>query len=103
MQDIPKLGSLIEGFAARDCIHIAVAPVVAAHDVSPGDHVGLDDKGEADWQSVGIETIGIVDPFLNVTKVEKGQRFWMLLYPGTITGLRHVFSHPAFKSKVNNG
>ena len=37
-----KLGSLIDGPAQRDAIHIAVAPVVAGEPLLPGQHGGLD-------------------------------------------------------------
>lgn len=98
-QYTPNLGSIItDSNARRDCIHIAVAPVVAAHSLPPGLQVGLTEKGEA--ANLGTEkAIGIVDPFL--TKwVEKGETFWLVLYPNTITSLRHVWQHPSFQIKI---
>lgn len=100
-QDTPNVGSLAGEDARRDAIHVAVAPVVAAGPLDPGDHVWLDDHGEAtkgDGRR-SASTIGVVDPFLD-SVVLKGERFWVCLYPGTVTSLRHVWSHPAFTAKV---
>jgi hypothetical protein len=92
----PRVGQLIAGEARRDAIHVAVAPVVAAHTLRPGDHVGLRPDGRAAEAS---NPIGIVDPFLRAP-VAEGQRFWLFLYPNTITSLRHVWTHPAFRAVV---
>jgi len=87
-------GKLIEGpVAERDAIHIACAPVVAAEVLLPGEHVGR----VPDGFGVDGESIGIVDPFLKA-RVQKGQRFWLFLYPNTITALRHEWTHPEFSA-----
>ncbi len=92
MSDV-KLGQLIQGEAHRDAIHIAVAPVVSDVMVFPGQHLILVDGKACPVE--GVKSIGIVDPFLGHA-VPPGQPFWLCLHPGSITGLRHEWSHPAF-------
>lgn len=88
-----KLGELIQGEQNRDCIHIAVAPVVAGEKLLVGQRVGLNAAGEA--VSGGFPRVGIVDPFLTEA-VPKGAKFWLFLLPNTVTGMRHHWQHPAF-------
>ena len=93
-----QIGRLIEdGDRRRDAVHIAVAPVTAVARLVPGEHVGLVEEGNMELAGPCERNIGIVDPFL-ASEVEAGQRFWLFLYPDTITGLRHIWSHPAFKA-----
>lgn len=92
----PAIGEFLTGTEYRDAIHIAVMPVVAAENLSSGDHIGLI-KGLESHQAVKDEnTIGIVDPFL-LEPVVEGDHFYMFLYPNTITSLRHEWTHPAFE------
>jgi hypothetical protein len=92
----PQLGQLIEdGDLRRDAVHVAVAPVTAAERLMPGQAVGMASEDSLELVSPCEQNIGIVDPFLKKA-VEPGQRFWLFLYPGTITGLRHVWTHPVF-------
>lgn len=76
----------------RDAIHLAVEQVEAGVKLKPGDHIGLRD-GKA--VKKGVKHLGIVDPFINDV-IEKGDKFWLVLYPRMITSLRHVWSHPDF-------
>lgn len=87
------IGKVLMGDKERDAIHIAVAPTIASCTLQPGQRVGLNDKGEA--VSVVGKNIGIVDPFL-IGPVKAGEKFWLFLYPNTVTGLRHEWSHPAY-------
>jgi len=89
--DLAKLGQLVQGVAGRDAVHVAIVPIEAAVDLEPGWHVGIRD-GKATTLKPHI---GIVDPFLR-GHVTRGERFWLCLYPGTITSLRHEWTHPAF-------
>lgn len=94
MSEQLKLGQIITEPQHRDAIHIAVAPVTAATRLVPGQQIGFaqgsDEKVEGYKQGLGV-----VDPFLR-KPVEVGQRFWMYLNPGSITSLRHEWTHPAF-------
>lgn len=91
-----NIGKIIEGEAARDAIHIAVAPVVAGEHLEPGTHVAFDENGSV--VSRKNNPIGIVDPFLGGA-VKKGQKFYLFLYPKTVTNLRHEWSHQDFKQE----
>ena len=98
--EAPKLGELVAGPAGRDAVHVAIAPVEAGEGLEPGEPVGLALDGKAyNAYASGVEPLGIVDPFLDFG-VKQGQRFFLCLYPGTITSLRHVWTHPAFQVKV---
>ncbi len=99
-QIVPNLGELCDDAARRDAVHVAVAPVTAGQQLEPGDHVGLvGGVAVTAWHRDDFHVIGVVDPFLT-TSVDRGQRFWLLLYPNTVTSLRHVWTHPAFKSRI---
>lgn len=88
---LATLGNIIGPGEKRDAIHLAVEPVIAAEPLLPGMHVGFIDGG------VGRSTdpVGIVDPFIQGI-IQKGQMFWLVVYPRTITSLRHVWDHPKF-------
>lgn len=93
---LETLGKIIDKNAGRDAIHLAVEPVMAAQKLHAGDHVGFLPSG-------GVGTgakkhLGIVDPFLK-SPVQKGQIFWLVVYPRQITSLRHVWTHPDFSEE----
>lgn len=80
MADHTKLvGTILESDPGRDAVHIALAPMIALREMRPGER--LKD--------------GIVDPFLT-RNVQPGQRYFLFLYPGTVTRLRHVWTAPGF-------
>lgn len=100
-QTTPKLGTFLEPHdSLRDAVHMAVAPVIAALPLNRGQRIGLVgvDK-RTGCPLVGPceeENIGIVDPLLPRDEISVGEKFYIWLYPQTITSLRHVWTHPAF-------
>lgn len=88
------LGKLIEGDQQRDAIHVAIAPVIAADYLLPGQRIGLV-PGHVDRAGLVDSPIGIVDPFLRKA-VRPEEKFFMVLFPETTTNLRHNWDHPAF-------
>jgi hypothetical protein len=95
------VGKLITGEAERDAIHVAVAPVTADEDLWPGDWVRLryGSTELAYRDNYNDQAIGVVDPFLEKHhRINKGQRFWLFLFPGTVVGMRHHWAHLVFDS-----
>jgi hypothetical protein len=95
---LETLGTIITD-GGRDAIHLAVEPVVAGETLYAGEHIGIV-NGRAIKRAK--KHLGIVDPFLN-EPVERGQKFWLVVFPRQITSLRHVWSHPDFpESEVDS-
>jgi hypothetical protein len=91
---LATLGTLIDDKPGRDAIHLAVEPVIAGERLFPGQDIGLGEDGKA-YAHSGVKKVGIVDPFLK-EPIWEDKRFWLIVYPRTITSLRHVWEHPDF-------
>lgn len=93
---VATMGTILtDDVGGRDAVHVAVIAVTAAQWMAPAQDVGLVDGGLTAVADT-TKPIGIVDPFLKDT-VHPGQRFWLYLYPRTITSLRHNWTHPEFE------
>ena len=95
---VATMGNILPDDAGgRDAVHVAVFSAHSKARLYPGRRVGIVAHGEVDTEvSHKGEHIGIVDPFLD-DPTEPGERVWVYLYPRTITGLSHKWSHPAFE------
>ena len=92
MKEIVRLGQLLGSREQRDAIHVAVLPCeTLGETLEPGQHVSIHHGCRA---SSSLPHIGIVDPFLTHSVGPK-HRFYVMLYPNTITSLRHEWTHPA--------
>lgn len=104
MSDV-KPGLLLgaDGPEGRDAIHVAIVPVTLAQILRPGDHVGLVPGSGDEVMAEGptVTSIGIIDPYVRAASLPVGTRTWLFLYPQTITGLRHVWTHPAFSEEAS--
>ncbi len=95
-----KLGkSFTPNNQTKDAIHVAVAPVCLREDMRPGQAV---DVSEGYAFINATKSIGIIDPFIDATLLKAGTYVWLLLHPGTVTDLRHEWTHPAFPEPVED-
>lgn len=90
------LGTIHTKQEHRDAIHLAVEPVKASCDLSPGEHIVVKD-GYAYPVNIG-QGLGIVDPFITRT-IRQGEGFFFVMYPRQVHSLRHVWEHPAFPNR----
>lgn len=90
---LETIGTVLTSDQGRDAIHLATKAVMAGETLYPNQPINIDESGEARLAIAG--SIGVVDPFL-LGPVHRGQMFWLVLYPRTITSLRHHWTHPAF-------
>lgn len=84
----------------RDAVHVAVFSAQAYTAMYPGEAVAIVREDGTDVfvtrkASKDEDLIGIVDPFIK-SDIPVGSRFWVYLYPRTITSLSHRWGHPAF-------
>ena len=94
---LKKLGSVRAQDEGRDAIHLAVVTLQALEQftVPPIGNLWVDHLAKP--SPTPTSAVGIIDPFLpRGTLVEKGEWFFVYLKPGSISGLRHVWSHEAF-------
>jgi hypothetical protein len=86
---VATMGTILsDGAGGRDAVHVAVIAVTASEKLVPGQDVSK-------HGTTAGSHVGIVDPFLK-RPVFPGERYWMFLYPRTITSLRHEWAHPDF-------
>lgn len=94
----PKLGSMPTDTDVRDAIHIAIYPATAGRVLYPSQVVEIR-NGVAHPSQTSTSGVGIVDPFLKHT-VLAGTKVWICLYPGSITSLRHDWTHPDINNEL---
>ena len=93
-------GPLPDDAGGRDAVHVAVFSATADKKLHAGQDVGVVEQGEPDTKvSATADPIGIVDPYLK-TPVMPGERFWVYLYPRSITSLSHRWGHPSFETQT---
>jgi len=95
------IGQLVGHWGVRDAIHCPIISATAKMNLNVGTPVIVLENGEAE-QSDLMNCVGIVDPFLGCY-VQKGERFWVLVRPGSISSLTHTWTHrriPGFAEVV---
>lgn len=103
-----NLGQIHTQTHQLDAVHVAVFQGTISEDgnhsyeLQAGSHVKLDLNGYLIPASGKSDSIGIIDPFIvdqyetPFDSFQGGEKVYVLLWPGAITSLRHVWSLPGF-------
>ena len=98
---LDTVGTILTEDHGRDAVHVAVFQSCSRKRVRPGEWVGLVNEGDpSEVTPYAVKVVGIVDPFVRHDQIEPGERFWVFVKPGTITGLRHSWTHPALPEET---
>lgn len=85
-----------ETTGVRDAIHVAVVSLRSSADMNPGQAVTWHEKGiSVKPCSITDVEIGIVNPFIR-GGVGRFENVWIMLFPNSVTGMTHNWSHPEF-------
>jgi hypothetical protein len=88
----------------RDAIHVAVVQVIAGQmDLKVGHRIYLSGNNRGfpvayNWKPTSlVPSDGVVSPFIYMDRhfIQKGDTFWMIMNPSSVTDLRHAWSHPS--------
>jgi hypothetical protein len=96
---ISQIGKRLAPTQQRDAVHIAVCPVRCTEHFLPGEHVGIKDGKAIKNRGGSVECVGILDPFMPHCMVGDEYVF-VFLYPGSITSLRHEWTHPKIDAPI---
>lgn len=95
---LERIGTILDDTAEKDAVHFAVLPVISDDDyLFAGTRVRFVTGSNTHVKALRgnyTKGIGVVDPFLT-EEINKGDRFYVFMIPGTITSLRHEWTHPA--------
>ncbi len=96
---VATMGALLPNdVSGRDAVHVAVFSAQSTEKLFPGQDLSIESRNDANAVVTSTGTlIGIVDPFIKAA-IPPGERFWVYLYPRTITALSHKWSHPSFEA-----
>ena len=107
----PRLGSRLDGPQPRDAVHITITAVQVGPGeiLRPGQRVGLLPGSttlvarpgiyrKPDGTLYAVQYAGIIDPYADQVFGE-GDWVYLCLDQGSITTLRHEWTHPAFERR----
>ena len=102
MMQPTELGTVPTEKDSRDAIHVAVLPVIAKGNLHPGQFIEVYTKDKKHYARVAVQsqnsTHGICDPF-RTGVIYDGVFFWAIMLPGTITDMRHHWTHACIEEE----